>query len=341
MIIAMKAGATPEEIQGVIDKIVEVGMRALNLPGGDRTVIGVASSIPPDMRQPLTELMLSLPGVDHVAQVSRAYKLASREFHAADTVVTVKGVQIGGRQVVVMAGPCAVESREQLHAAAKAVKAAGGHILRGGAFKPRTSPYAFQGLGLEGLKVLKEVGEETGLATITEVLDQHDVEMVAEHADILQIGARNMQNYPLLVAVGRTRHPVLLKRGPSATIDEWMLAAEYILNEGNYSVILCERGVHPLDRTYTRNTLDLSAIPVVKEISHLPVIADPSHATGSWKYVSSMSRAAVAAGADGLIIEVHPDPKQALCDGPQALKPETFSSLMDDIRRIAKVIGRE
>jgi 3-deoxy-7-phosphoheptulonate synthase len=316
-------------------------MRALNLPGGDRTVIGVASSIPPDVREPLTELMLSLPGVDHVAQVSRAYKLASREFHAADTVVDVRGVKVGGREVVVMAGPCAVESREQLLAAAQAVKAAGGRVLRGGAYKPRTSPYAFQGLGLDGLRILKEIGEETGLATITEILDQHDVDAVAEHADILQIGARNMQNYPLLVTVGKTSHPVMLKRGPSATIDEWLLAAEYILNQGNPNVILCERGVHPLDRAYTRNTLDLSAIPIVKEVSHLPVVIDPSHATGAWKYVPAMSRAAVAAGADGLLIEVHPDPKQALCDGPQALKPEVFSRLMDDIRRIAEVVGRD
>ena len=340
MIIAMRADATPEEIQGIIDKITEVGMQALNLPGGDRTVIGVASSIPADMREPLTELMLSLPGVDHVAQVSRTYKLASREFHAADTVVDVKGIKIGGREVVVMAGPCAVESREQLLAAAQAVKEAGGRILRGGAFKPRTSPYAFQGLGLEGLKILREVGEQTGLATVTEVLDHHDVEAVMAHADILQIGARNMHNFPLLVAVGKASRPVLLKRGPSATIDEWLLSAEYILSEGNPSVILCERGVHPLDRTYTRNTLDLSAISVIKEVSHLPVIIDPSHATGSWRYVPAMSRAAIAAGADGLLVEVHPDPKQALCDGPQALKPEVFARLMDDVRRIAAVIGR-
>ena len=341
MIIAMRADATPEDIQGVLDKIEEVGMRPLNLPGGDRTVIGVASSIAPDMREPLTELMLSLPGVDHVAQVSRTYKLASREFHAADTVVNAGGVKIGGREIVVMAGPCAVESREQLLASARAVKESGGQILRGGAFKPRTSPYAFQGLGLEGLKLLKEAGDETGLVTITEVLDQHDVEMVMEHADILQIGARNMQNFPLLIAVGKTNHPVVLKRGPSATVDELLLSAEYILNQGNSKVILCERGVHPLDRTYTRNTLDLSAVPVIKEISHLPVIIDPSHATGSWRYVSAMSRAAVAAGADGLLIEIHPDPKRALCDGPQALKPENFAQLMGEIRRIAEVVGRK
>ncbi len=341
MIIAMKAGASPEEIRSVIEKIAQSGMQALNLPGGDRTVIGVASSIPADQREPLTELMLSLPGVDHVAQVSRTYKLTSREFHAADTIVEVKGIPIGGREIVVMAGPCAIESREQLLEAAQAVKAAGARILRGGAYKPRSSPYAFQGLGIEGLQLLKEVGGQVGLATITEIMDQHDVDAVMEHADILQIGARNMQNFPLLVAVGKTDRPVVLKRGPSATIDEWLLSAEYILNQGNTNVILCERGVHPLDRAYTRNTLDLSAIPVVKEVSHLPVIVDPSHATGHWRYVPSMSRAAVAAGADGLLIEVHPDPKCALCDGPQSLKPSHFAELMADVRRIAQVIGRQ
>ncbi len=340
MIIAMKAGATPEEIKGVIAKVEQFGMRPLDIPGGDRTVIGIASSIPSDAREPLTEIMISLPGVDHVAQVSRSYKLASREFHPADTIVEVKGVEIGGPEVVVMAGPCAIESRDQLMETAQAVKASGARILRGGAFKPRTSPYAFQGLGVEGLKILKEVGAETGLATVTEVMDQHDVEVITEHADILQIGARNMQNFSLLIAVGKTDHPVLLKRGPSATIDEWLLSAEYILNEGNQNVIFCERGVHPLDRTYTRNTLDLSVVPVIKELSHLPIIVDPSHAVGTWKYVPAMSRAAVAAGADGLIIEVHTNPKCALCDGPQALIPNIFDSLMDDIRRIAGVIGR-
>lgn len=340
MIIAMTAEATREEIQSVIDKIGESGMSALNLPGGDRTVIGVASSIPSDLREPLTELMLSLPGVDHVAQVSRAYKLASREFHSADTVVDVRGVKIGGNEIVVMAGPCTIESREQMYASAKAVKEAGAKILRGGAFKPRSSPYAFQGLGCEGLKILKEVGAEFGLVTITEVLDQHDLDDVAAHADILQIGARNMQNFALLIAVGKTNCPVLLKRGPSATIDEWLLSAEYILSQGNDRVILCERGVHPIDRTYTRNTLDLAAIPVIKGISHLPIVVDPSHATGSWRYVSSMSRAAIAAGADGLVVEVHPQPKQALCDGPQSLKPEAFSDLMGDIHGIAAVLGR-
>ena len=340
MIIAMRADARAEDIDRVLARITDHGMTALNLPGGDRTVIGVASSIPADMREPLTETLLALPGVDHITQVSRIYKLASREFHAADTVVNVKGVEIGGDRVVVLAGPCAIESREQLMAAAEAVKGAGGRILRGGAYKPRTSPYAFQGLGEEGLKLLREIGEATGMPTITEVLDQHDVDVVAEHADILQIGARNMQNFPLLVAVGRTKHPVVLKRGSSATIDELMLSAEYILNQGNQNVVLCERGVHPLDRTYMRNTLDLSAVPLIKSISHLPVIVDPSHSTGDWRFVASMSRAAVAAGADGLLIEVHPDPKAALCDGQQSLKPEKFAALMESLGAIAQAVGR-
>ncbi|NLC59192.1 MAG: 3-deoxy-7-phosphoheptulonate synthase [Armatimonadetes bacterium] len=340
MIIAMKAGATAAEIQGVMDRVAALGLRALNMPGGERTAIGIASAIPPEMRESLTEALAALPGVAHVTQVSRAYKLASREFHPADTVVDVRGVRIGGRAVVTMAGPCAIESREQLLAAAQAVKAAGAQVLRGGAFKPRTSPYTFQGLGLEGLKLLKEVGEATGMVTLTEVMDQHDVEVVMAHADLLQIGARNMQNFPLLVAVGKTRHPVVLKRGPSATIDEWLLSAEYLLSHGNNQVILCERGVHPLDRTYTRNTLDLSAVPVVKGLSHLPVVIDPSHAVGTWRYVAAMSRAAVAAGADGLLIEVHPCPKEALCDGPQALEPDSFASLMADLRRVAAAVGR-
>ncbi len=340
MIIAMRADALPEDIRRVIQRITDHGMTALDLPGGDRTVIGVASSIPADLREPLTDALQALPGVDHITQVSRTYKLASREFHAANTIVSVGGVDVGGNRVVVMAGPCAIESREQLLSAAESVKAAGGRILRGGAYKPRTSPYAFQGLGEEGLRLLKEAGEAAGMPTITEVLDQHDVDVVAEHADILQIGARNMQNFPLLVAVGRTRHPVVLKRGSSATIDELMLSAEYILSQGNPNVILCERGVHPLDRTYLRNTLDLAAVPLIKEISHLPVIVDPSHSTGDWRFVSAMSRAAVAAGADGLIVEVHPDPKSALCDGQQSLKPERFAELMGSLRAVAEAVDR-
>ena len=340
MIIALKADATSSDIEFVISKIEQAGLKALNLPGSERTVIGIASAIPPADREPLTSLMLSLPGVDYVRQISRTFKLASREFNPTNTVVDVHDIRIGGPDLVVMAGPCAIESRDQLYETAQAVKNSGACILRGGAYKPRSSPYSFQGLGLEGLKLLKTIGREVGLATVTEVLDQHDVEVVCEYADILQIGARNMQNFPLLISVGKTNHPVLLKRGSSATIDELLLSAEYILNQGNSNVILCERGVHPIDRTYTRSTLDLSAIPVIKELSHLPVIIDPSHAAGTSKYVPSLSKAAVAAGADGLLIEVHPDPKNALCDGPQALPPEIFTQLMDELKKMAPYVGK-
>ncbi len=340
MIVAMKADATPEEITSVIDRISAYDLKALNMPGGERTAIGIASAIPPGLRGVLTEMLESMPGVDHVTQVSRTYKLASREFHPMDTVVTIKDVALGGNEVIVAAGPCAIESREQLMAAAEAVRSAGGRILRGGAFKPRTSPYSFQGLGLEGLKLLKEAGERYGLVTVTEIMDQHDLDAVIEHADICQIGARNMQNYPLLTAVGKSSHPVIIKRGPSATIDEWLLAAEYVLAQGNERVILCERGVHPLDRGHTRYTLDLSAVPVAKFLSHLPVIVDPSHACGNWRYVASMSKAAVAAGADGLLMEIHPDPAAALCDGTQSLRLEGFAKLMGELSGVATAIGR-
>jgi 3-deoxy-7-phosphoheptulonate synthase len=251
--------------------------------------------------------------------------------------VEIKGVRIGPPEFVVAAGPCAIESRDQLLRAAEAVRRSGAKILRGGAFKPRTSPYAFQGLGEEGLCYLKEAAEATGLVTVTEIMDHHDTDLIAAHADILQIGARNMQNYALLNAVGRLNVPVLLKRGPSATIDEWLLAAEYILVQGNQNVILCERGVHPIDRGYTRYTLDISAVPVVKSISHLPVIVDPSHAAGNRAYVPALSLAAAAAGADGLLVEVHPDPAAALCDGPQALSPDTFQHLMDDLAHLTRL----
>ena len=340
MIVAMKSDATDREVYEVVARISSYGLNGLDLPGGERHAIGIASAIPPDLRETLAEILSSMDGVDHVTHVSRKYKLASREFRSADTIVCVKGVNIGGPDVVVAAGPCAIESKEQLNAAAKAVKAAGGRILRGGAFKPRTSPYAFQGLGLDGLRMLRAAGEKYGLVTVTELIDQHDLGVVVEHADIIQIGARNMQNYPLLTAVGRSGRPVVLKRGPSATIDEWLLAAEYVLAGGNGDVILCERGVHPLDRDHTRYTLDLSSVPVVKSISHLPVIVDPSHACGNWKYVAAMSKAAVAAGADGLLIEVHPDPSTALCDGAQSLRLEGFADLMGELKAVASAVGR-
>ena len=340
MMILMDAGATAEQVDEVISRITARKMQALRLPGDEHIAIGVASAIPPDLREPLTMELSTLPGVDHVVQISRPYKLASREFRRVDTIVKIKDVEIGGNRCVVMAGPCAVESREQIIAAARAVQTAGARILRGGAYKPRTSPYSFQGLGHEGLQLLKEVGDTLGILTVSEVVAPEDVPLVARHVDILQIGARNMQNYPLLIAAGRSGHPTLLKRGPSASLDEFLLAAEYLLHHGTQNVILCERGVHPLDRTYTRNTLDLNAVPVLKHISHLPVIVDPSHGTGSARYVTAMARAGLAAGADGLIVEVHPCPKEALSDGAQSLTPEQFSALMTELRKIAEAIGR-
>ena len=341
MIVAMIKDASADEVAQVVQRISHYGLKAVSMPGGERIAIGVASAIPADLRETLTEILESLSGVDRVTQVSRTYKLASREFHSRDTTIRIKDVVIGGREVVVAAGPCAIECREQLFDAARAVRDAGGKILRGGAYKPRSSPYSFQGLGLDGLKLLKEAGEEMGLVTVTEVVDQHDLDAIVEHADILQIGARNMQNFPLLTAVGKTKHPVVIKRGLSATIDEWLLAAEYVLAQGNESVILCERGVHPLDREHTRYTLDLSAVPVAKFLSHLPVIIDPSHAAGNWRYVASMSKAAIAAGADGLIMEIHPDPSCALCDGAQSLKLDSFCELMCELRAVAGAVGRE
>lgn len=340
MMVLMDVAATPEQIEAVMERIRSFHMQALRLPGDDHVAIGVASAIPADVRPVLYDALSILPGVSRVVHISRPYKLASREFHRVDTVVDIKGVRIGGRECVIMAGPCSVESREQILETALAVRAAGARILRGGAYKPRTSPYAFQGLGVEGLRLLQEAGRQTGLLTVTEVMAPEDVPIVAEHADILQIGARNMQNFPLLIASGRSGHPTLLKRGPSASLDEFLLAAEYLLHHGTANVILCERGVHPLDRAYTRNTLDLNAVPVLKHVSHLPVIVDPSHGVGVARYVPAMARAAIAAGADGLIVEVHPDPEHALSDGAQSLTPEQFSTLMMELRRVAEAVGR-
>lgn len=340
MMVLMNADATAEQIEEVIQRIEDHHLQALRLPGDEHVAIGVASAIPSDLREPLTQSLQVLPGVQSVVQITRPYKLASREFHQVDTVVKIKDVEIGGKQCVVMAGPCSVESRDQLFAAAHAVQAAGATVLRGGAFKPRTSPYSFQGLGMDGLKIMKEVGDALGILTITEVVSPEDVAAVAEHVDILQIGARNMQNYPLLIAAGKSGHPTMLKRGPSASLDEFLLAAEYLLHHGTTSVMLCERGVHPLDRTYARNTLDLNAVPILKHISHLPVIIDPSHGVGVSRYVPAMARAAIAAGADGLIVEVHPCPKEALSDGAQSLTPDQFRLLMSESTKIAEAIGR-
>ena len=340
MMVLMDTAATASQVQDVDDCIEKHAMQALRLPGDEHVAIGIPSAIPPSLRDPLTQALAALPGVDHVVQISRPFKLASREFHKSDTVICIKGIEIGGSRCVVMAGPCSIESRQQMFEAAEAVQASGAKVLRGGAYKPRTSPYAFQGLGQEGLKLLKEVGDQLGLLTITEVMAPDDVALVAAHADILQIGARNMQNYPLLIAAGKSGHPVMLKRGPSASLDEFLLAAEYLLYHGTADVMLCERGVHPLDRAYTRNTLDLNAVPALKQVSHLPVIVDPSHGTGVAKFVPAMARAALAAGADGLMIEVHPRPREALSDGAQSLTPEQFAQSMAELVRIADAMGR-
>jgi len=340
MIVVMSVGAVEEDIQQVISAIEARGLSALRMPGGDRVAVGIPSAIPPDMREPLYQMLSVLSGVAHVAHVSRPYKLASREFHRADTVVEIKGVRFGGQHIQIMTGPCSVESLDQMQAAAEAARAAGARVLRGGAFKPRTSPYAFQGLQDKGLKILQQVGREHGLLTISEVMQPDLVPLVASHVDILQIGARNMQNFPLLIEAGKSGHPVMLKRGPSATLDEFLLAAEYLLHYNNSKVLLCERGVHPLDRSYARNTLDLNAVPVLKEISHLPVIADPSHGIGISRHVPAMALASVAAGADGIMLEMHPNPREALSDGAQSLTPGQLLALMPRLRAVAAAIGR-
>lgn len=338
MIITMQVGATPEQIEAVASAIRQVGASPLVLPGEDRTAIGVPAALSSDQRETLEAMVGALDGVNKITQTSRPYKLASTEFHREKTIVDVKGVKIGHGHFVVMGGPCSVESLEQFRDAARIVKEAGGTILRGGAFKPRTSPYSFQGLQEEGLQIMQEVGAEFGLVTISEVMSGDMVPLVAKYVDILQIGARSMQNFPLLIEAGRSGKPVFLKRGPSATIDEFLLAAEYVLSQNNPNVILCERGVMPIDRAYTRNTLDLSVVPVLKEYSHLPVIVDPSHGTGVARYVAPMAKAALVVGADGVMIEMHPNPKKALSDGSQALTPEQFTSLMDDLRRLGGLL---
>jgi len=336
MIVVMKTGCSQDEISHVAKRIEDIGLKAHISKGIEHTVIGVLGKVFPELRDTL-EL---LPGVDQVIPVSKPYKLASREFHPQDTIVKLNGVAIGGNEVVVMAGPCAVESEEQLLATARATKAAGATVLRGGAFKPRTSPYQFRGLGESGLKILAEVGEETQMPIITEVMAPNDVDLVAKYADILQIGARNMQNFVLLDEVGKTKKPVLLKRGLSSNFQEWLLAAEYILAQGNEQVILCERGIRTFE-TYTRNTMDISAIPIIEKVSHLPIVADPSHATGKWYLVPPLALAAVAAGADGLLIEVHPNPDLALADGPQSLTFDNFRLLMSQILPIAEARNRK
>jgi 3-deoxy-7-phosphoheptulonate synthase len=335
MIVVMKQGATRAQIANVIARIEQLGCQVHISEGEERTIIGIIGN-----GRPLDdELIERMDGVERTVPILRPFKLASRDFHPQDTLVPVNGITIGGRQVIVMAGPCAVESRDQLLETARAVKEAGGHMLRGGVFKPRTSPYSFQGLREEGLRLLAEAREETGLPVITEVMDPQQVPLVTTYADILQIGARNMQNYTLLHAVGEAQRPVLLKRGMMSTIEELLMAAEYILTHGNDRVMLCERGIRTFE-SYTRNTLDISAVPLLKQISHLPVIVDPSHGTGKWELVEPMSRAAVAAGADGLLVEVHPHPAEALSDGNQSLKSARFARLMQSLQPVAEAVGR-
>ena len=335
MIIVMKPNATEENIKKVEQRVEAAGLHVHLSKGEDCTIIGVIGD-----RKKIGNLEMNMmDGVEKTVRITEKYKLVSRNFHPQNTIVDVGGVKIGGQQIVVMAGPCSVESVEQLREAAQAVKAGGAQFLRGGAFKPRTSPYDFQGLAEEGLKMLRQVADEEGLKVVTEIVDKDDIELVGNYADVYQVGARNMQNFQLLKALGKVNKPVMLKRGLSATISEWLNAAEYIMAGGNENVILCERGIRTYE-TFTRNTLDLSAVAAVKELSHLPIIVDPSHGTGRWQMVRPMARAAVAAGCDGLIIEVHPHPEVALSDGDQSLKPKNFQALMDEIGAIAKVMGR-
>jgi len=336
MIIVLKPGTSEEERAHVVNKIKEAGLSPHLLIGEERTVIAVIGDERALQKQPIT----ALPGVEKALPILTPYKLVSREFKKADTVIDVGGVQIGGKKVVVMAGPCSVEKNDLLSSIAGEVKDAGASILRGGAFKPRTSPYSFQGLGEEGLEYLSEAKRKTGLPIITELMDPRDIPVMSQHADILQIGARNMQNFRLLSEVGKQNKPVMLKRGLSGTIKELLLSAEYILSEGNDQVILCERGIRTFE-TQTRNTLDLSAVPVLKQLSHLPVIVDPSHAVGKTHLVAPMAKAAIAAGADGLMIEVHSNPAEAFCDGDQAMLPADFKHLLSELQGIAKAVGRE
>lgn len=331
MVIIMNPDATAQNIKDVIEMIEDAGLSAKVMEGSQQRIVGVIG----DKTRLASCAIDALPGVERSVSISKSYKLASREFHPQSSIIDVDGVPIGGDNFIVMAGPCAVENREQLLAAAEIAKKGGAQFLRGGAYKPRTSPYSFQGLEEEGLKYLAEAKEKTGLRIVTEVTEVDAVETVAEYADLLQIGARNMQNFRLLKEVGRTQKPVMLKRGLAATLDEWLNAAEYILNEGNPNVIFCERGIRTYE-TYTRNTLDLSAVAAIKHLSHLPIIVDPSHGTGKWRFIKPMALAAVACGADGLIMEMHPNPAKALSDGPQSLTPENYYDLMDSVTKLAK-----
>jgi 3-deoxy-7-phosphoheptulonate synthase len=335
MIVVMRNGASQETVQTVVERITELGFRAHLSVGQERTIIGVIG----DERSLKEDVFRMLDGVERVMRVLKPFKLASRDFHPQDTVVPIDGVSVGSKGIIIMAGPCAIESREQVLETAAAVKEAGAHILRAGAFKPRTSPYSFQGLGNKALDILADIREQVGMAIITEVMAPEQVPLVAQCADILQIGTRNMQNYNLLHAVGESGKPALLKRGMMSTMEELLMSAEYILSHDNPRVMLCERGIRTFEN-YTRNTLDLSAVPVLKQMTHLPIIVDPSHATGNWEWVTPLALASVAAGADGLLIEVHPHPEKALSDGPQSLRPERFAELVSRARVVAQAVGR-
>ncbi|HZS05244.1 MAG TPA: 3-deoxy-7-phosphoheptulonate synthase [Blastocatellia bacterium] len=334
MIVIMQENATEEQITKVVDKLVNLGFDIHRSTGARYTVLGAVGAQIADTR----DLEL-IEGVHEVVRVSSPYKLAARAFRPEGTQVRIRDVVIGGEQVVMMAGPCTLESREQIEAVAAGVSKQGVQVMRGGAFKPRTSPYSFQGLGEPGLKMMREIADRYGLLTVSEIMESSQIPMFIRYVDILQVGARNMQNFNLLKDLSKINKPILLKRGPAATVEEWLLSAEYIMSGGNHEVILCERGIKTFE-TYTRNTLDLSAIPVVKKLSHLPILADPSHGTGRRDKVPPMARAAVAAGADGLLIEVHNDPDRALCDGAQSLLPEQFEKLMDQLRLIAPAVER-
>jgi 3-deoxy-7-phosphoheptulonate synthase len=336
MMLILKAGASQEQVNHVIAVVEAQGLKVHLSAGDEHTVIGVVGNT----RGVNREQFLLLPGVDRVVPISRPYKISSREFIPHNSVFPLDGIQVGGSGVVVIAGPCAVESRSQILEIAAAVREAGAHALRGGAYKPRTSPYAFQGLGEDGLELLAEARAVTGLPVVTEVMAPELVPLVARYADVLQIGARNMQNFALLHAAGESQRPVLLKRGMSATVEELLMAAEYILSHGNRRVILCERGIRTYE-TSTRNTTDINAIPVLKSLTHLPVFLDPSHSTGEAQFVTAIARAAVAAGADGLIVEVHPRPEDALSDGTQSLRPEQFAGLVTQVKAIAEAVGRK
>lgn len=335
MIVVMKSGATEVDVQRVVQRVEELGLKAHLSRGVERTIIGIIG----DERLIKKEQFSLLPCVENVIPVLRPYKLASREFHPQDSIIDVAGVKIGGKNIAVIAGPCSVESEEQLLASARAVKSAGASLLRGGAYKPRSSPYAFQGLGEDGLKLLAKARKQTGLGIVTEVMESAEVELVSEYADCLQVGARNMHNTKLLKKIAQVGKPVLLKRNFSATLNEFLMSAEYLLAGGNNNVILCERGIRTFVE-YTRNTLDLNIVPAIKQLSHLPIIVDPSHGTGRHDLIIPMSRAAVAAGADGLIVEVHPDPSRAFSDGEQSLTPAKFEQLMAQVRAVAAAVGR-